>query len=387
MLKTPSPLLPSLRTLFAWEETQVTFFTGLYKVCAWDFIVPAGGYAEPDVPVGFRERLRRHRRAIGRTYARLRRGGGGRASGACGAGGGEEEVEEEEREAEAEGWRGGTILGGLKRAVGAGFEKGEANGGGGGSMADAFQLAKVDKDDDVDDDDGGGGGGGKKATLTTSTELGRLTARPLALTTSITRQLSAAETESISCAPYPPVAAAPAVLSGGGGGGSSSSSTNSAATTAAAAGATVYQRGRDREGGHDAGGGSGVGGGGGGQRRQQRLEPIPASRAHSPTHPHHHHHHHPPLHATRRSPSASSSRPSSQGTAPAARMPKHLAVLGSIGSILKSIVTPVTTSLLLALVCALVPPLKSLFVDGVEGWSGTRMSVSFSFPLSLSLSG
>lgn len=282
----PYPLdVPIL--IFCLHPLQVTFFTGLYKVCAWDFIEPEGGYEHDDTPVGFVERMRRHQLNIKRTYARLRHG---RRSA----------IEEEKEERRDDRLRGAD----LKHAVVEGVEKGEST-----SMAQAFELPKVEP--------AAAAGSGKP-------DVTRLTAKPLALTTSITRQLSAAETESISCAPLP---------SPGGSSGCSSSAS------------AAYNR-KERE-------------------ASRRLDPIPASRAHSPTR------------ATPRSIRSNHSHHSlaDDGSLHHQTQSKHLAVLSSIGGILKSIITPVTTSLLLALVCALVPPIKSLFVDNVEGWSGTRMLV------------
>lgn len=74
---------------------------------------------------------------------------------------------------------------------------------------------------------------------------------------------------------------------------------------------------------------------------------------------------------TQQDPPASSS--SSSGSPPQSRL---RSVFSQIVHIISLFLTPITISLIVALVIALVPPLKALFVSNVEGWSGTRIRLA-----------
>ncbi|KAL7411983.1 auxin efflux carrier [Mrakia frigida] len=51
-------------------------------------------------------------------------------------------------------------------------------------------------------------------------------------------------------------------------------------------------------------------------------------------------------------------------------------ILGGMKAAAESIFTPITLSLLAAIIIALVPPLKALFVPNVEGWTGTKIKLA-----------
>lgn len=230
--------------------------------------------------------MRRRRRRLAQLYARFR---GVRRTGA------DEAADVEDRQ-------GRPGARDLKDAVVEGVEKGEQV-----NPADALELPKV------------GGSQPRRSTATPTTGV-------LTLMSPVTRQLSAAETESVSCAPLTPP-------------GASSSSSSSGA----GAGPSTSRRGQ-----------------------AEKLDPIPASRNHSPSRPRSPH----SPHGAR---SPGSHRPSQPPSVHHSHQSRHKSALAVIYGIVCNFFTPVTTTLLISLVCALVPAIKALFVDGVEGWSGTRV--------------
>lgn len=62
-------------------------------------------------------------------------------------------------------------------------------------------------------------------------------------------------------------------------------------------------------------------------------------------------------------------------TTPPLKSSEPRTVLGGVVEALKSIASPITISLVVALVVALVNPIKALFVANVEGWSGIRVKL------------
>lgn len=248
---------------------NLTFFSGLYKVCAWDFIEPEGGWEEEDYNRGLKERMRRKGAKALAFWAKVR--GQGR------------KADEEEK-------RGEKVLSGadLPAAIVDGLEKGERPG-----ISGAFEMTKNDVPTSATSSE--------KEDHSPKPDVKKVASKPLTLTTSLTRHPSAAEVESVL--------------------GETSSSSGAPANA----------------------------------RLNRVLDPIPASRPHSPS---------------RSRPHSNHSRLSTQTHH---SHEPHKGVLASIWSIVNSFFTPITTTLIISLICALVSPLKALFVDNVEGWSGTRV--------------
>lgn len=93
----------------------------------------------------------------------------------------------------------------------------------------------------------------------------------------------------------------------------------------------------------------------------QRLPPPPSSRSPSPS----------PLPTTTLPPTF----PSPALPTPAEKA-GPVTILSGMRAAAMSIVSPITISLVLALIIALIPPIKALFVPGVEGWSGTKIRMA-----------
>ncbi|KAL7412069.1 membrane transport protein-domain-containing protein [Mrakia frigida] len=70
--------------------------------------------------------------------------------------------------------------------------------------------------------------------------------------------------------------------------------------------------------------------------------------------------------------------PNPRPSSPIGKLP--MTTLGAVNIGLKAalscLLTPITLSLLIALICALIPPIKALFVLNVDGWSGTKIKLA-----------